>query len=103
MQLINLTPHALNFTCGVSLPPSGVVARVSVSRNPIGEIEGVPAFVPTFGDVTDLPDFNGNDIFVVSAMVKNHPSLKGRSDVCSPGQPVRNDKGEIIGADGLDF
>ena len=105
--LINLTPHAVTIG-NLTVPPSGTVARVSVSRRQVGVIpleDGttVPAFVPSFGEVTDLPDHQNGVILIVSAMVRSHPAIARRLDVASPGTLVRDADGRIVGCDGLDF
>jgi len=102
MKIINLTPHAIT-TAGLVIPTSGDIARVSVTRTQRGNINGIPVFVPTFGDVTGLPDPSLDTVYLVSAMVRSHPAVSSRADVCSPGALVRDDAGNIIGCDGLDF
>ncbi len=102
MNIINLTPHTINIGT-LAIPASGHIARVAVTRRPLGDIDGIPTYAPTFGDVTGLPDMATDTIYIVSAMVRSHPALADRLDVCSPGQPVRDDAGQIIGCDGLDF
>jgi hypothetical protein len=105
--LINLTPHSV-IIGSLTVPPSGTVARVAATRRQVGSIpleDGttVPAFVPAFGDVTDLPAPQKGAIYIVSAMVRSHTAVAQRSDVASPGQLVRDAAGQIIGCDGLDF
>ena len=53
----------------------------------------------TFGDVQDLPEVTENTIFVVSRMVKDR--VPNRTDVLVPGALVRDENGNIIGANGL--
>lgn len=105
--LVNLTPHPIIIGT-VTVPPSGTVARVSVSRQQVGVIHmgddsTVPMFETYFGDVSGLPLPKDDKVFIVSAMVRTHPSLSERFDVASPGQLVRDDAGSVIGCDGLDF
>ena len=102
MKIINLTPHAIT-AAGRTFAPSGTVARVSVTRAKVGDIDGIPAFRPTFGPVQDLPDATPDCVLIVSAMVRTHPDVANRADVASPGALVRDDAGQIIGCDGLDF
>ena len=115
-RLINLTPHAVTIfgTDGVpviSLPPSGQVARVSVTRERVGDIGlgdglgGVPAYRSTYGEVTGLPDASptaGEDTpwLLVSALVRL--ALPGRRDLVSPGELVRDGAGQPIGCLGLE-
>lgn len=102
MKFVNLTPHVLNIS-GQTIPPDGTIARVSVSRKEKGTVDGIPLFVPTFGAVIGLPEHNWNNIYIVSSLVRSHPDVAKRPDVCSPGSPVRDSEGKIVGADGLDF
>jgi hypothetical protein len=102
MKIINLTPHTIT-AAGVAIPPSGDIARVSVTRTQRGDINGIPVFVPTFGDVAGLPNPAPDTAYLVSAMVRSHPAVASRADVCSPGALIRDDAGNIIGCDGLDF
>lgn len=103
MALVNLTPHTLNIVLPSgevrTLPPSGEVARVAETRTPAGEIDGIPVDLVGFGEVTGLPAPQEGVTLVVSALVAG--AVTGRSDVVSPGAPVRNADGVIIGARGL--
>jgi len=105
MRIKNLTPHQLAL-CGangtLTVPPSGIIARLAVSRtalNPV-TIDGVelPISLPVMGDVTDLPPAEDGIILVVSAMVAG---AVNRPDVMSPGELLRDGAGNVIGAKGL--
>ena len=102
MKIINLTPHAIT-VAGRVFPPSGTVARVAVTRTPVGDVDGIPAFHPSFGPVQDLPEYDPDCVFIVSALVRTHPDCAHRDDVASPGMLVRDDAVNIVGCDGLDF
>jgi len=102
MRIVNLTPHAIT-AAGQTFPPSGNVARVAVTRTQRGDIGGVPVFVPKFGPVEGLPDYDPGTVFIVSALVRTHPDCSHRDDIASPGSLVRDSSGAIIGCDGLDF
>jgi hypothetical protein len=102
MKIINLTPHSIT-VAGRAIPPNGNVARVAVTRTQRGDINGIPVFVPKFGPVEGLPDYDPDCVLIVSALVRNHPDCSHRDDVASPGQLVRDECGNIIGCDGLDF
>lgn len=106
MKIQNLTPHAI--TVGsITLLPSGTVARVGTVRTAIApvvtDLGSFPAYTVAPGDITDLPDYDGATVFVVSAMVRCHPAVSHRDDLASPGLLVRDNAGNIVGADGLDF
>lgn len=102
--LINLTPHSLTLHGDgiVTIPPSGIVARLSVQRKSLKpiSIDGVdlPVSKAEFGSVQDLPKPQDNTFYVVSAMVAG---AVNRADVFSPGELVRDAQGDVIGAKGL--
>jgi hypothetical protein len=105
--LVNLTPHAVTIGT-LTVPPSGTIARVAVSRRQVGIIPmgggiDIPIFETYFGDVTDLPLPKDGTVIIVSAMVRTHPAVSDRLDVASPGQLVRDASGRVIGCDGLDL
>jgi hypothetical protein len=99
--IINLTPHAINETLtGKTYQTSGIIARVSQTLSDTGmTIDGVPLFHRKFGDVTDLPDARDGVYLIVSAMVAD--AVPHRHDLISPGDLVRDDKGQPIGCKGF--
>lgn len=102
MELINLTPHALNIHAGgkvVTLPPSGEIARVSVEYVETGTVAGIPVFSAKYGEVIGLPLPREGFAFVTSGMVQS--VVPNRRDVFSPGELVRNEEGQPIGCKGL--
>lgn len=106
MRIANLTPHTLNLITdngSLTVPPSGIVARVSVDRSLAGSIsvDGVliPLNVSTYGDITDLPAPQDNTVYVVSALVAQLAA--NRKDVYYPDDLVRDDQGRVIGARSL--
>ena len=106
MALVNLTPHALNVLPregeGVTITPSGAVARVTTARAVVETLPGgIEVFQTTFGEVVGLPEPREGVRYVVSGMVAGHPSLRGRTDVLSPGELVRGADGQPIGCRGL--
>ena len=105
MTVINVTPHTINVV-GQSgetlaeLPPSGNVARVSVTRELVGQVAGLPVYHSRFGAVVGLPDEIVGTVLVVSAMVRLAVPL--RRDVYSPGELVRGADGQPVGCRGLE-
>lgn len=98
MRLINLTPHAI--VCGdITVAPSGAVARVSAASQEAGNVGGIPLFRTTFGEVVGLPAQEEGVLLIVSAMVRT--ALPARTDLLSPGEPVRDAEGRVIGCKGL--
>ncbi len=109
MNIVNLTPHVLNFMPEgpdgptVTIPPSGQVARCATSRVQVGTVtvDGitVPVNRTQFGEVTGLPDPQPDTIFVVSAVVAQ--AVPNRPDVFIVDDAVRDEHGRIIGARAL--
>ncbi len=106
IDIVNLTPHAVTLHGvdgkSVTLPPSGQVARLAVTREPMPPVimDGVTLAVsrPTLGAVTDLPDAQPGILLLVSALVAD---AVRRGDVVSPGELVRDAAGVITGARGI--
>ena len=105
----NITPHAISIYAAdgtthlLDIPPSGEVARVSVTRKETGVVPiltGIPVFVGTYGDVSGLPDPQDGVIYLVSAMVRS--AVPTRRDVLSPGELIRDATGQPLGCRGLE-
>lgn len=94
MKIINLTPHAV--TIGDrTIQPSGTVARVSQRNTPVGDFDGIPLVVGTYGDTVGLPDQQEGVFFIVSALLR--VANPNRRDIGSPADLVRNAEGQIVG------
>lgn len=103
-MLKNLTPHTMNLYNAdkeliISILPEPVAARCSVTRDKIGEVDEVPVYVTRYGEVTGLPDGNGEDTYIVSLLVAQ--AVPERLDVLSPGELLRDEGGQPIGCIGL--
>lgn len=101
MMLINLTPHQVTnvLTGEVFAEPAdaSLVARVSMETQ-----EVAPGFFfATYGPVTGLPPQEKGVLLIVSAMVRTSPEGILRSDLLSPGELVRDEKKNPIGAKGF--
>ena len=109
MNIVNLTPHALNLMPEgpggptVTIPPSGQVARCAVDRVKVDTVSvdgiSVPVNQTRFGEVSDLPDPQPDTIFVVSALVAQ--AVPDRQDVFITDDAVRDEQGRIIGCRAL--
>jgi hypothetical protein len=106
MKLINLTPHAITLHVDerdITVPPSGVIARVASTPGKPGviEVDGVVIPVngiPTFGEVENLPAPEDGIGFIVSGLVASRAS---RADVFSPATgpndgAIRDEAGRIV-------
>lgn len=102
-MFINLTPHALNVRKAdgtfLELPPSGTVARRSVERVVVGEIDGVTVYATKFGELEGLPEPTKDTIYIVSALAAQ--ACADRHDVLAPGEAIRDEVGRVIGCNGL--
>lgn len=103
--IINITPHPLNIQSGdkmLNIPPSGVIARLSVKHEsqPSIDIDGdeVSVYKTEFGPIENLPKPKEGFYYVASALVAN---AANRADVFSPGELIRDNQGNVIGAKGL--
>ena len=107
MNIINLTPHALNiFTSDKSpvatVAPSGQVARAASTRTLTGVRNGIEFFETVFGAPSPLPDAEPDDIFVVSSLYLAGLRAAGLDDprVHVPGEAVRDESGRVVGCVG---
>ena len=110
MNIINLTPHAIVLMpyegcqhCCVDIPTSGEIARCNVDRKQVDSItiDDITVSInrTQFGEVTGLPGFQPDTIYIVSAVVAQ--AVPYRPDVFIVDDAVRDDQGRIIGARAL--
>jgi len=94
MKFVNLTPHDIVLASGennakrMTIPASGIVARVSSTPGAAETIDGVPVPVmgrQTWGSVEGLPDPVPNTLYIVSGVVLARPECQSRMDVVGPG------------------
>jgi hypothetical protein len=105
-KFVNLTPHDVTVVSGGKIKKylrDGTVARVSEIATWVFTIDDVDISDVVFGDVIGLPAPVTGVYFVVSAMVKEavKKSGSGRNDCVSPGNLIRNEKGDVIGCKGF--
>lgn len=110
MQLVNLTPHAINLiTDGgtITIPPSGQVLRAeetSVIQFHLTLQEGeVPVKRMEYGVPNFVPEQKPDTFYIVSALAaqalrRHQPD---RNDFLVVADAVRDDQGKIIGARAL--
>jgi len=103
MKVINMTPHAITVDNGNEVKvyePSGTVARVTMVKDTVGEIDGFEVVVNSaIGD--NLPNPEEGTYLIVSAMVL--AQLPHRKDLIAPNtnEAKRNEKGHIISVPGF--
>jgi hypothetical protein len=107
-RIINMTPHPINIMAEggttITLPPSGALVRVRVTREVAGYIchDGaeIPLHRTSYGAVEGLPAPEPGTLYIVSLAVR--AACPGRMDLASPGELVRDAAGQPIGCRGLD-
>jgi hypothetical protein len=108
VEFVNCTPHAVNIHredgTVFTVDPSGNFARVAtnIENVEISGIEGIKVVRTTFDTtkVDGLPAPEEGVIYIVSLITLN--ALKGiRTDLVAPGNLIRDEKGNIVGCDGL--
>jgi len=107
VQMLNLTPHAIVIQgddgTSVTIPPSGVVARVATSETVVSEVTlgsaTIPVVARAFGQVTGLPETD--EACIVSGLVLEAVRLQQpwRRRVYAPdtgATAIRDEAGRII-------
>ena len=113
-EFINLTPHSINIykdgVCVLEIPASGTVARVVQEIVPYDKesIGGILINTVRMMDIENMPCRKDGVSYIVSLPVLMALHLAGdkwdRDDCYSPStnlNGVRNEKGQIIGVEGL--
>lgn len=104
MNIINLTPHSINFLDADNNPiltvePSGVIARAKQTRTLCGTIAGIPVNQCAYSTAQGLPEPAKETIYVVSAITAQ--ACPEREDVYIVDDSVRDETGCIIGVRAL--
>lgn len=103
MKIINLTPHAINLVRNgqivETLPAAALPARVSVSAEIVGEINGFEIRKNVYGQVVNLPEREEGTVYIVSALVAQ--AAKDRDDILVTDGAIRDADGKIIGCTGF--
>lgn len=116
MTIVNLTPHTVRIVEGegedlrviTELPAMGTVVRARQTDVPVGAVEidgiAVPLVKTEFGEVENLPEPDGETMYVVSLIAAQAAMAGGRTgkDLLYPsGVPVRDGAGQIVGVRAL--
>jgi hypothetical protein len=106
MELVNLTPHSINFICEgkmLCIPPSGTICRCQAQRQIIATVQldgvSIPVNRTVFGPVSDLPAPRPGVGYLVSSVVAL--SLPEREDLYMVDEAVRDEHGRIVGCKAL--
>jgi hypothetical protein len=107
--VINLTPHKIVIydedgkRVIEEIPPSGAVARVTVTSRVVGRLGVIPVRKVEYGEIENLPDPMEGIYYIVSSVVLIALREKGihRPDVLAPDtnpdSAVRDSEGRVIG------
>lgn len=108
INFVNLTPHQINLGVGEGssiIPATGTIARVSVTQEEVGNLNGFYLKKNVYGEVENLPEYdpNSNNIYIVSGLVLT--ALAGsRPDVVGPdtgSSAIRDEHGRITAVQGF--
>lgn len=104
VRIVNCTPHAITIL-SPSLEvlyniPSACSARVAEAKKEEEPIGDIPVTSIEYGDVTGMPELDGDEIVVVSRVTAM--ALRGSgATVFFPYGEERDDAGRIVGVHGL--
>ena len=105
VEIVNLTPHDVDIYTGreqITIPRSGMVARVGSSIETVGEINGIQVTRTRWGEVVGIPDKQDGVVYLVSSIVL---MSSDRDDLVAPNTSqafaVRDGNGNMIGCRAL--
>jgi hypothetical protein len=102
-MFVNATPHPVSVLRKdgtiLDLAPSGVCPRREERVVLSHVLEGVEIFKKEYGEVSDLPEEDGETIYIVSRLILD--ACQDRGDLLSPGTLIRDAQGRVIGCKGL--
>lgn len=115
MELINLTPHNVNFmdedgNILKTIKPAAEAPRLKTFKGSSTTIDVGGLNIPLSGgfkfldelvDGQALPPKKDATLYIVSKALADYAVSVGRTDFVSPDRVVRDDKGAIIGCRGL--
>lgn len=101
IEFKNCTPHVVKIIGDKSLKiePCGIVPRVKVEEKLVSDLFGFEINKVEYGEVEDLPEEEEGVYLIVDVLVKL--ALPERKDLFSPGDPIWDQWGEVLGYRGL--
>ena len=96
---VNLTPHTIHLPDGSNVEPSGYLARCEEESVPVGSLGENPIITRRYGKVEGLPIPRLGVWYIVSHMAR--VACPDRIDLVSPGDLIRDSKGNILGCKNL--
>lgn len=97
MKIMNLTPHTVTIA-GEVFPPSGQIACLEETEELITHFGNLPVYMVLEGEVTGLPELDGDTVYIVSRPVAQAVRVPS---VVIPHRFIHDRNGQIIGAEGL--
>jgi len=79
--------------------PIGIIPRLNQVNCYVCSFEGISLIRTEYGEIYDLPPQEEGVLLIVSSMVRT--VLPERTDLASPGDLIRNERGNIIGCKNL--
>ena len=104
MKFINLTPHevsVLKENQETLTLQSECVARLKEQQHLIKIVDGIKLFRTEYLETENLPEPKQDTIYVVSMLVAQQNT--NRKDLAYPARLIRDDKGVVIGCEGLNI
>ena len=105
-SLLNCTEHDVVITFGrkqFTIKPCGVCPRVESRTSIEGMVGAIPIMSVDLYGISDLPDKQEGTLLIVSRMVADAGQGLGRDDLVYPVNLIRDDKGRVVGAEGLGY
>ncbi len=99
MKLINLTPHRVTFSTGLTLEAASLPARLVQEYIQIDTLNDIPIYQTLYHDIVNLPPQEEDVYYIVSGLIRS--ALPHRKDLLSPAQLIRDTEGNVIGCNGL--
>lgn len=104
MEIVNLTPHEIKVVGDEenvhTFAPSGQTTRIHVIRYKFGYAGDIPLYKSELGQVEGLPEQKEGVYLIVSTLIRT--SFPARKDLLSPGELIRDAKGQPTGCRGFD-
>jgi hypothetical protein len=97
-----MTPHEIAIRTEhreVRVPPSGHVARVTSTSEPVESHDGIPVVRTSFGEVTGLPEVSDVPVIVsslVASALRTRPPYRVFVPDTGPDSVVRDEAGRIV-------
>lgn len=98
MTFLNLTPHTIAiYKEGDvdTIKPFGFYPRVVLDQEELTKVDGVPIIKRQAVETLHLPAPQEGIYYIVSSMVRM--ANPNRKDLVSPGSPIKDERGQLIG------